>query len=165
MRPRRAGCGLVWQQAIHGAGGQLGRVDACARYGVGSLVNSFAPAHLGDLTRTVLLLEALPGGARLRLVTPFATVQATRVATLGGLVLAGMLPPRLAPLGLLPVLIVFGIRRSTSRLIVLSLGSSGLKIAAVASALAAVAIPSPLRAAFVVVPALELAGLLPLTPG
>ena len=37
------------------------RLDAYARYGVGSLVNSFAPAHAGDAVRLALFAKASPG--------------------------------------------------------------------------------------------------------
>ena len=36
------------------------RLDAYARYGVGSLVNSFAPAHAGDAVRLALFAKASP---------------------------------------------------------------------------------------------------------
>lgn len=159
-----AGCGLMWQHAIRRAGGRLGRVDACARYGVGSLINSFAPAHLGDVARTALLLKALPPGGRRRIVTCFGAIQATRIATLGGLALAATLPAELAALTFVPLAAVLGVWRSASRLVMLSLASSLAKVAAVATVLVALDVPSPIRAAVAVVPALELAALLPLTP-
>jgi uncharacterized membrane protein YbhN (UPF0104 family) len=156
--------GLLWQHAIRRAGGRLGRVDACARYGVGTLINSFAPAHLGDVARTALLLEALPRGRRRRIVTCFGAIQAIRIATLGGLALAAMLPAELAALALLPIAAVFGVWAGASRLVMLSLVSSLAKVAAVATVLVALDVSSPIRSALAVVPALELAALLPLTP-
>jgi uncharacterized membrane protein YbhN (UPF0104 family) len=159
-----ASCGLVWQHAISRAGGRLGRVDACARYGVGSLINSFAPAHLGDVARTALLLKALPPGGRRRIITCFGTIQAARIATFGGLALAATLPTELAVLTLLPLAAVLGVWRGASRLVMLSLASSLAKVAAVATVLVALDVPSPIRAAVAVAPALELAALLPLTP-
>jgi len=159
-----AGCGLMWQHAIRRAGGRLGRVDACAGYGVGSLINSFAPAHLGDVARTALLLKALPPGGRRRIVTCFGAIQATRIATLGGLALAAMLPVELAGLTFVPLAAVIGVWRGASQLVMLSLASSLAKVAAVATVLVALNVPSPIRAALAVVPALELAALLPLTP-
>jgi hypothetical protein len=165
------GCGvdhssdLRWLlRSLSSAGGRLGRVDACARYGVGTLINSFAPAHLGDVARTALLLEALPRGRRRRIVTCFGAIQATRIATLGGLALAAMLPAELAALTLLPLAVVFGVWRGASRLVMLSLVSSLAKVAAVATVLFALDVSSPIRSALAVVPALELAALLPLTP-
>ena len=160
-------CGLLWQEAIGRAGGRLGRVDACARYGVGSLLNSVAPAHLGDIARTALLLEALPAAGRHRIVRCFGAVQGVRIAALAGLALAASLPAGLAPLAvLLPLVVALSLLgRNAQRLLTLSLLAPAAKVAAVAVALAALGAPSPLRAAFAVVPALELAALLPLTPG
>jgi uncharacterized membrane protein YbhN (UPF0104 family) len=156
--------GLLWQHAIRRAGGRLGRVDACARYGVGTLINSFAPAHLGDVARTALFLEALPRGRRRRIVTCFGAIQATRIATLGGLALAATLPAEFAALTFLPLAAVFRVWRGASRLVMLSLVSSLAKVAAVTTVLVALDVSSPIRSALAVVPALELAALLPLTP-
>ena len=85
-------CGLAWREAILRAGGQVGRVDACARYGVGSLVNSVAPFHLGDIARAVLLLEKLPAGGRRRIVPWFGVIQGARLAALATLAIAAALP-------------------------------------------------------------------------
>src|SRR3954454_4126623 len=43
----------------------MGRVDACARYGAGSLVNSVLPFNLGGACRVVLFSRALPADQRL----------------------------------------------------------------------------------------------------
>jgi uncharacterized membrane protein YbhN (UPF0104 family) len=43
-----------WRSTLTACGGRLGRVDACARYGVGSLVNTFLPARLGEAVRVGL---------------------------------------------------------------------------------------------------------------
>src|SRR5262245_51324958 len=48
-------CALVWHHVLRRAGARIGHVDACTRYGTGSLVNSVAPAKLGDLVRIGLL--------------------------------------------------------------------------------------------------------------
>ena len=93
-------CGLAWHQAILLAGGRLGRVDACARYGVGSLVNSVAPAHLGDVVRAVLLLERLPPGSRGGILPWFGVIQGARLAALAALTIAALLPGPLALLAL-----------------------------------------------------------------
>jgi hypothetical protein len=159
-----ATCGLIWQHAIGRAGGRLGRVDACARYGVGSLINSFAPAHLGDVARTALLLEALPSGGRRRIISCFGAIQAARIATLVGLALAATLPGALAVLAVLPVAIVLGAFRGAPRLVILTLASCLTKVTAVAAVLIALDAPLPIGAALAIVPALELAALLPLTP-
>jgi hypothetical protein len=95
-----ASCGLLWREAIIGAGGGLSRWDACARYGVGSLVNTFAPAHVGDVVRAALLLRALPCGEPRRMVRCFGLVQGVRIAALAALLLASTLPVELALLPL-----------------------------------------------------------------
>src|SRR6266568_3954469 len=49
-----------WRCAIGLCGGRLSVGDACARYGVGSLVNTFVPARAGDAVRIGLFARALP---------------------------------------------------------------------------------------------------------
>ena len=159
-------CGLAWHDAIHRAGGQVGRLDACARYGVGSFVNSVAPAHLGDLVRAVLLIEKLPAGGRRRIVPWFGVMQGARLAALVALALAAALPWFLLPLAaLVPgALVLATLGRGTTRLVCLSFLSPVAKAAAIAVILVGLDVGSPLDA-LAVVPALELAALVPLTPG
>jgi hypothetical protein len=159
-------CGLAWREAILRAGGRLGHVDACARYGVGSLVNSVAPAHLGDLVRAMLLLERLPAGARRGMGRWFGVIQGARLAALAALAIAAALPAALVPLVLvLPgALLLATLGRGTTRLVSLAFLSPLAKAAAIAVVLAGLEIGSPLDA-LAVVPALELAALVPLTPG
>ena len=159
-------CGLAWRHAILRAGGEVGRVDACARYGVGSLVNSVAPAHLGDIVRAVLLLEKLPAGGRRRIVPWFGVIQGARLAALAALALAAALPGLLIFLVLLlpGALVVATLGRGTTRLICLAFLSPLAKAAAIAVVLVGLDVGSPLDA-LAVVPALELAALIPLTPG
>ena len=114
--------------------------------------------------RTVLLLEALPRGSRRRIVRCFGTVQAARIAALSGLLLASTLPTALAVIAVLPLAAVLTIWRSASRLVLLALIPTLAKVAAVATILGALGAPAPLEAALAVVPALELAALVPLTP-
>jgi uncharacterized membrane protein YbhN (UPF0104 family) len=47
-----------WRATLSACGARLGRVDACARYGAGSLVNTFLPARLGDAVRVGLFSKA-----------------------------------------------------------------------------------------------------------
>ena len=159
-------CGLAWRDAIVRAGGEVGRVDACARYGVGSLVNSVAPAHLGDIVRAVLLLEKLPAGGRRRIVPWFGVIQGARLAALVALAIAAALPGLLILLPLvLPIaLLVAALSRGTAQLVCLAFLSPMAKAAAIAVVLAGLDVGSPLDA-LAVVPALELAALIPLTPG
>lgn len=159
-------CGLAWRDAILRAGGEVGRVDACARYGVGSFVNAVAPAHLGDIVRAVLLLEKLPAGGRRRIVPWFGVIQGARLAALAALAIAAALPGFLILLPLvLPVaLVVAALSRGTAQLVCLAFLSPMAKAAAIAVVLVGLDVGSPLDA-LAVVPALELAALLPLTPG
>jgi hypothetical protein len=162
-----ASCGVVWHYALRREGAPIGRVDACARYGVGSLVNSFAPAKAGDVVRVGLLLQALPRGRRAGIARCFATVQGARIVVLACLVLAAALPWTLAAVAVVALLgcclWLFG--RGARTLLELAVLSPAAKVTAAACLLTAVHAPSPLHAAFAVVPALELAALLPLTPG
>ena len=47
-----------WRSTLVACGGRLGRADACARYGAGSLVNTFSPARLGEAVRVGLFSKA-----------------------------------------------------------------------------------------------------------
>jgi uncharacterized membrane protein YbhN (UPF0104 family) len=55
----------AWRRALHMCGGRIGRLDCGARYGVGSLVNSLLPGHLGGAVRIALFSRALTGNKRL----------------------------------------------------------------------------------------------------
>ena len=46
---------LAWRATIRLCGGEIGRLASIACYGVGSLVNSAAPARIGDAVRIGLL--------------------------------------------------------------------------------------------------------------
>lgn len=46
-----------WRSAILATGARIGRYDAATRYGVGSLVNTIAPASLGEAARVALLAQ------------------------------------------------------------------------------------------------------------
>jgi uncharacterized membrane protein YbhN (UPF0104 family) len=48
----------AWRSTLIVCGGRLGRVDACARYGTGSLVNILMPARLGEAVRVGLFSKA-----------------------------------------------------------------------------------------------------------
>src|SRR3954453_4583028 len=58
-----------WRCAVGNAGGKTSLPDACARYGAGSLVNTFVPFRAGDappiphLTRRVRAREAVHSAA------------------------------------------------------------------------------------------------------
>lgn len=50
-----------WRSTLTASGGRLGRVDACARYGAGSLANTVLPARLGEAVRVGLFSEVFGG--------------------------------------------------------------------------------------------------------
>jgi uncharacterized membrane protein YbhN (UPF0104 family) len=58
----------AWRTTLAGCGGRGSRLDACARYGVGSLLNSFLPARLGDAVRISLFARTVPAGGSVLLV-------------------------------------------------------------------------------------------------
>src|SRR5215471_12974187 len=82
-----AGC---WRSAIGLCGGRTSLVDATARFGAGSLVNTFVPARAGDALRLALFSRLVPGEGRL-LATggAFVAVGAARTVVLGALVIVG----------------------------------------------------------------------------
>lgn len=185
-----------WRSAIGLCGGRVGLTDAAARYGAGSLVNTFVPARAGDAVRIALFSRALDRRERLlRTGGAFAALGAARAVVLSGLVVAGAAAGAL-PLWPVLVLLTLGAaagtvafavrRREAGRRLghVLdafrTIGSeplAGLRLVAwislaVASRVgasaaigAALGIGKPLAAALVIVPAIELSGLVPLTPG
>lgn len=83
---------MSWRAALVAAGASIGRVDAAARYGVGCLVNTFAPASLGDAVRVGLLAQRIDAPNRLWTAGgAAASVAALRGVTLAGLVVAASL--------------------------------------------------------------------------
>jgi Lysylphosphatidylglycerol synthase TM region len=159
-----ASCGLLWRHAIVRAGGRLPPGQACARYGVGSLVNSFAPCHLGDVVRAALLYRALPSPAPRRIAGCVGLVEGVRITTLVALALVSWLPSSLGVLVVVGAAAAAVANRKQAALIGLAALGPATKVAAVAVTLLALGIPDPLTAAFAIVPALELAALFPLTP-
>jgi hypothetical protein len=80
---------FAWRSAFCACGAGIGRVEAGARYGVGSLVNSLLPGNMGGAFRIVLFSRALPGDDRLWVASGIpAAVGAARAALLAVLVLA-----------------------------------------------------------------------------
>lgn len=79
----------AWRCAFGLCGGSIGRVEAGARYGVGSLVNSLLPGHLGGAFRIVLFSRALSGDERMWVASGVpAAIGAARALLLIVLVLA-----------------------------------------------------------------------------
>ena len=185
-----------WRCAIGLCGGRISILDACGRYGAGSLVNTFVPARAGDMVRIGLFARVFPEKTRLWTTGgAFAALGAARALVLGGLVVAGALAgvvplwPLLVALALVAAAVAVALRarnrqargrashlldafralgRSPSGAVRLTawLALSTLGRLAAATAIgAALGIHQPLAAAVVIIPALDVAGLLPLTPG
>ena len=180
-----------WRCAIWLCGGRLSLTEACARYGAGSLVNTFVPFRAGDAVRIGLFARVLPNRERLWTTGgAFAALGAARAVVLGALIVggaaAGFVPlwPLLIAAGLVAIGIGAAIvaRRTPSHLfdafralgrdrtaaLRLSAGSPSPRPAGSPPprpSRRASASPSPLAAAVVIVPALDIASLLPITPG
>jgi uncharacterized membrane protein YbhN (UPF0104 family) len=81
----------AWRCALHMCGGRIGRLDAGARYGFGSLVNSLLPGHLGGAARIALFSRVLTGSKRLWVAGGIpAAIGAFRATLLASLVVAGV---------------------------------------------------------------------------
>ena len=191
-----AGSAAAYRAAFGLVGARLEPLDAAARYGVGSLVNSFAPVRLGDAARLALFSRKLDSSERLwRTGGVFAAIGAARAAVFALLVVssaaAGALP--LWPVGLGAAAVALAVvvaaatrnRPSGSRVAHLldafrALGrqpgrgariagwlafSATARLGAAAAITASLGIHGALGAAVMVVPALAIAGMLPLTPG
>ncbi|MGZ4389909.1 MAG: lysylphosphatidylglycerol synthase domain-containing protein, partial [Gaiellaceae bacterium] len=185
-----------WFSAIRLCGGRLSLGDACARYGAGSLVNTFVPARAGDAVRIGLFSRTLPNRERLWTSgSAYAALGAARAVVLSALVvagsLAGVLPlwPLFVLLGLIALGIALAVRaqhrpaggrvshlldafralgrepRAAVRLVTWIALSTAGRLAAATAVGAALGIRQPLAAAVVIVPLLEVAGMVPLTPG
>ena len=80
---------FAWRSAYCVRGGRISRIEAGARYGMGSLVNSLLPGNAGGACRILLFARALPGEGRLWVTSGIpAAVGPARAALLAVLVLA-----------------------------------------------------------------------------
>jgi 3',5'-nucleoside bisphosphate phosphatase len=163
-------------------------VQACARFGCGSLANTFLPARAGDVVRLTLFGRVVPGGV-FAVVGSLAAFEVARWATIVpvGIGAAGStLPPAAfaAPVAaLVPIAaaVLFAARGSqraatmvaslraaprSAYLLVTAWAAATLaaKVAGAALVCGALGVPHPLSAALLVIPALELAGTVPLAP-
>jgi uncharacterized membrane protein YbhN (UPF0104 family) len=184
-----------WRVGLRACGGSAGFTQVSARYTIGSLVNSLAPAHLGGAVRLGLLSRTLPGDDRLwRAGGVAGSVAAARTLVLAAMIvppaLVGRVPLWPAPLLALGAVIVLGIGTRLSartagrigsllqvfRSIARSpregaalfgwIGCSCVARVAAATAIAmALGVPHPIWVAVVLLAAMALAGVLPLTPG
>jgi len=183
----------AWRAAIVACGGRIGFGDASARYGVGALVNSFVPAKLGDAVRIALFSKALDGPERIWTTGGvYAALMAAHCLTLAGFVLAasasGALPAWPA-LALCAVVVALAAAawlargsgrfahffealatlerspRAAAQVIAWMALSSLARMGAAAAVAVALGVSHPLLAALVIIPAIDLAGAMPLTPG
>src|SRR5438132_7267185 len=105
----------AWRSGLLACGAKVGPTQATARYAVGSLVNTFAPAHLGGAVRLGLLAQTLPGPDRLWQAGGVAfTVGAMRACASAGLIAAAALATPL-PLWPAPVLAAAAAEQERSR--------------------------------------------------
>jgi uncharacterized membrane protein YbhN (UPF0104 family) len=166
--------GLAWRAGLAGCHACVTSADAIGRYAVGSLVNAAAPLRLGGALR--LALFARVGGVRATAATA-AAVGAARSACLCALAIAaasnGVLPWWAAFVPLAAGLAATGIsvavcRRHGGAIMVAFpwiAAATAARLAGIATAVTAVGAENPVLAAFIVLPAMELAATVPLTPG
>ena len=185
---------LAWRAALAASGSPLPLVDASARYAVGCGLNAVAPAHVGSAVRLALFGRVTKGGCW-TVGGASAAVGATRTVWLGALIaigsMGGVLPrwPLLViaaivggsialaygsqrftlPRRLDQVLVAFRSLASSRRDLAIvagwTLAGVVAKVAAAAAVCLAFGIDNPLKAALIIIPAVELAAILPLTPG
>jgi uncharacterized membrane protein YbhN (UPF0104 family) len=186
---------LAWHAAATASGGRLTRRDATARYATGSLVNSLAPAHLGDAVRVALFARALEGSERVWMAGGiYAAMGAARCLTLALLVIATSLS---GALPIWPVFVLVGVAaflgvvayverndrthrfarifrvlaaiesspRAAAKVLGWTAGSTLARLCAVTSIALALDVPHPVMAALVIFGALAVSNIFPLTPG
>jgi uncharacterized membrane protein YbhN (UPF0104 family) len=186
----------AWRAVVLAVGGTVTPADATARYTIGSGINTFLPARLGDIARIALFSRAL--GHRERTWTTagvYTSVGAARALWCGALIVIGYLAGAL-PLwtilvcgALVAVAVAASVvarrRGGSSRLAhffdayrdlgrnprraARVVGWSGIatatRVAAAAAIVSALGLHHALAAALLIVPTLDAASLLPLTPG
>jgi uncharacterized membrane protein YbhN (UPF0104 family) len=179
-----------WCCAVRLAGGETSLIDSCARYGAGSLVNTFVPFRAGDAVRIALFSRCVPHARRVRATTgAFAAIGAARAVVLTALVAAGALAGAITlwPLAVLAGLVALAAAaayfargheaghfldafkaldaRSAPRLVAWMAASTVCRYLAAAAVCASLGIREAFAAAIIILPALDLAGLFPVTPG
>jgi hypothetical protein len=184
----------AWRGALGLCGGRLTRSDACARYGIGSLINGISPLRIGEAARVALFAQTLEGEDRAwRMGGAFCVVTAVRSLVFAVVVVcaavAGALPlwPVLVLVALTASALVVAVctRNRTPHTHVAHLldafrgmgrapgeavrmaawfaGSTGMRFVGAAAIAAALGVHGPLTAALIIVPTLDLAGLIPLS--
>lgn len=80
----------AWRAALAAAGGRICPLQAGARIGIGSLVNSFTPAKLGDAVKVALCSKAIDAPGRLwTMGGVYAALAAVRSLSLAALIVVG----------------------------------------------------------------------------
>ena len=185
---------MAWRLALRACGTQFTVGDAAARYCVGSGVNAVAPLHAGSALRLALFARRTEGGAwtvggAAAAVGAIRSVWLLALVAVGcamgalplwplfalagaglGFVAAGLCARHIRwPQRAAHVLDAFReLRRSPSDLAAVagwSLAGAGAKVGAAAAVAGALGVGHPLGASLVIVAAVELAAIMPLTPG
>ena len=149
-------------------------VDACARFGCGSLANTFLPARAGDVVRLSLFGRVVPGGMLgvAGAVAAFGVARWLTVLPLGIGAAGSSLPPEAyagpPPRSRSPSCShAAAVARRAGRMPPPARSrraTLGARLAGVTLAGAAVGVPRPFSAALLVVPALEIAGTISVLP-
>jgi uncharacterized membrane protein YbhN (UPF0104 family) len=185
----------AWSCGLRACGSASAYSDVCARYAVGSLVNAVAPAHLGGAVRLGLLSQTLTGEERIwRAGGIGGAVAAARALSLSVLVVvaAAWANVPLWPAPVLAVVVlclvsicmrlsrrvsghvcsllqVFGIfrrsHRAGTKLFAWVALASVARLAAASAMAVSLDVHRPIFVALVLVTAVALSGVLPLTPG
>ena len=186
----------AWRSVIRSCGGELGRGDAVARYAIGSAINTFAPARLGDVVRIALFSRRLEHPERAWTgAGVYTTIGAARSLWIALLLLGafawGALP--LWPVAVCAVAVVFAVAaaaiarrrsphsrlahffdayrelgrhpRAALPLLAWTALSTAARVGVVAAIVSSLGVHHSLGAALLIIPALDVASLLPLTPG
>jgi uncharacterized membrane protein YbhN (UPF0104 family) len=185
----------AWSRGLRACGSDAAYSDVCARYAVGSLVNAVAPASLGGVVRLGLLSQTLRGDERVwRAGGIGGAVAAARALCLSALVVVAAAWAQV-PLWPAPVLaaavlsLVFvcmrlsrrvsghvrsllqvfssfrGSHRAAATLFAWVALAAAARIAAAAAMAVSLGVQQPIFVALVLVTAVSLSGILPLTPG
>lgn len=186
----------AWRAAFSAIGARICPLQAGARLGVGCLVNSFAPAKLGDAVKVALCAQAIDAPGRMWTAGGvYAALTAARTLALAVLVVVASV---VGALPWWPVLVLCGTvaglaagahfsqrlrshkhvaqildgfaaleqsPRAAVSVMSWTLGMVAARVCATAAIAAALGISHPLVAALLILPALDLASALPLTPG
>jgi uncharacterized membrane protein YbhN (UPF0104 family) len=174
----------------------VSRADAVARYSLGSAVNTFLPARLGDVLRIALFSRALDTRTRVWTTAGvYTTIGAARALIAGVLILVGFLGGALplwtvlASAGLVFAAVIacltarrhgphsrlahfFDAYRELGRdprqaapIVAWTIVATTARVVAAAAIVSALGVPHALAVALLVIPTLDAASLLPVTPG